>query len=448
MENFEFLKEITEPIFYVTNDVAKGIGLEKLLPNYHIICLDDHPLVGYLLKSGIKVFCLEKVLKQKNVIFRSSGRIIDHPLVLEYIQRESQRETPIIMFFKPSAKIDFVCRKNGFVRAGNSVKINRLFEEKVEFYDLCLREKLPVVEGETGILGNLNFGDLAKRFYLPLVIQFGRGWAGSTTYFIKDKEQWVNLVKDFSFQKVKVTRFVFGKTILNNACVYGKQTLVSFPAIQINAVSEFTGKQGATCGRQWPAKITSEQENQINLITGVVGRLMGNFGYKGFFGLDFLIEEKTGKVYLSENNARLTASVPFFTKLELSSQEIPLLYFHLAEFLGIDLIPPIERKKKLIGSEVVVRNNLTAPVKVTNDFLPGTYCNLPKELKLMRKNYFSENLLENELWLSCAAKGRKVNPEVEIIRADFGGEAANEKGNLKNEVKEILLGIKSRLGVR
>jgi len=443
--DFDFLKEIKEPIFYVTNDVAKGIGLEDLLPNYHIVCLDDQPLVDYLSKAGVKVFCLERTLKERNKIFRSTSKVIDHPLVLDYIKGESAGETPQILFFKPSLKVDLVCQRNHFKKIGNSVELNRMFEDKVLFYETCLEEELPVPSGEVGELGKMGFIKLVEKYNLPLVVQFGRGWAGSTTYFIKTEKEFSDLQGQFAHQKVKITEFIAGKTILNNICLYGKKILVSPPAEQIKAVKDFTAKAGATCGRQWPAVLDDFSRLKIETITRKVGLLMQKKGYQGYFGLDFLVAQKTGRVYLSENNARLTASVPFFTKLELASGRRPLLVYHLAAFMAKEIPLPSSSVKELVGSEVVARNNLAHKVRVNGKVTPGTYEIRKGKLLLKRKDYYPRGLKNDGFWLTCAAKNRLVNPEMELIRAIFFKEVNNQRQQLDSSIIKIFQQIKREL---
>jgi len=445
MKDLDFLKEFKEPIFYVTNDVAKGIGPENILPNYHIICLDDHPLVDYLLESKLKVFCLERALKERNKIFRSTSKVIDHPMALEYIKKESGGKIPQIMFFKPSAKIDLICKKYGFKKIGNSVELNRLFEDKVSFYEICLKEKFPVPLGEIGILKDMTYEKLFKSYGLPLIVQFGRGWAGSTTYFIESKENFEDLQNKFSTKKVKITKFIDGKTVLNNACVYGKKILVSPPAEQINAVEGFTSKKGATCGRQWPAGIDNLSKIKIENITRQVGIFMQKHGYKGYFGLDFLVDHKNGSVFLSENNARLTASVPFFTKLEIFLSKTPLLVYHILAFTGKKISLSASSDNKVIGSEVVARNDSSFPVRVKGNILPGVYKIIKGKLILKRKDYFPENLTKEEFWLDCASKERIVNPEMELIKTDFPKKVINKHQILDSSIVKVFTQIKKQL---
>jgi len=446
-----FFEKITEPIFYVTNDVSRGIGIENLLPNYHIVCLDDHPLVNYLIEAGIKVFCLERVLRKRNKIFRSTSKIIDHPLVLEYIKKESKGEPPNILFFKPSAKVDFVCQKYGFLKIGNSAKINRIFEDKVNFYEICRKENLPVPEGETEIFANLDFQNLKEKYGLPLVIQFGRGWAGNTTFFIDSDERFSLLKRQFGNRKVKVTQFIFGKTILNNACIYNynKKIFISPPAQQIEAIPGLTSLPAATCGRQWPVELAEDQIEQINRITRAVGKIMVKNGYKGFFGLDFIVEQSTGKIFLSENNARLTASVPFFTKLEIINNQVPLLLFHLAAFLDKSELKNIAyQPKEILGSEVVARNDQSQPVKIEGEISPGVYRYFSGKLIFQRKEYWAKDLKDDEFWMASASKGRIVNPEQELLRVNFGKKVVDSNGRLEKEVGDLAKFIKKSLELK
>lgn len=442
----KILMENSQPFFYITNDVSRAIGIEEILPNYHIVCLDDHPLVDYLEEKKIKIFCLERFLKQRNKIFRSTSKIINHPAVLEYIQKNSGNKTPNIVFFKPSAKIDFICKKNKFLKVGNSARINNLFEDKINFYELCLRYNLPVCEGEIGVFGLLDFKDLAEKYNLPLVIQFGRGWAGNTTYFVEKENVFENLKNKFKNKKVKITRFINGKTVLNNACIFEKNIFISQPAIQIPAIEGFTSLKGATCGRQWPINLGRDQEKKIQNLTKKVGMIMAKFGYKGFFGLDFIIENSTGNIFISENNARLTASVPFFTKLEISKKCIPLFLYHLLAFNRfVDLKKTKYESPKILGSEVLARNDKKVPVMIKKMIWPGVYLFKANKLKLIRKEYYPKDLKGDECFVSTASYGRVVNPEQELIRVNLSSPVLNGGCKLRKDIVNMVQKIKINL---
>jgi hypothetical protein len=282
-----------------------------------------------------------------------------------------------------------------------------------------------------------------------LLIQFDRGWAGSTSYFIRNRKQLEDLKVRYPVKKVKVVRFVKGKTILNNACIFQDQVIVGLPAQQINALRGFTSLPGATCGRQWPANLEEGQKKEIDNLTRKTGKLMVNFGYRGYFGLDFIVEDETGKIYLSENNARLTASAPFFSKLEQKAGETPLLIYHLFAFMDDDdWRPPAYQSRSLIGSEVVLRNDSLSRVKVEGRVSPGVYRFSDRQLAFLRAEYFPHHLTQDKFWLNCADLGREVNPEIEIIRADFFKTVLGEKGKLEAQIIDLLRLIKKHLKLK
>ncbi|HUV71622.1 MAG TPA: hypothetical protein VMW25_01300 [Clostridia bacterium] len=433
--NTDILKQFKEPVFYITNDVERAIGLESLLPNYHLVCLDDHPLIDYLMETGVSVFCLERVLAKKNLLFRTSATVLAHPLTLSFIKEKAKGRKPRILFFKPQKKLEILAQRHGFKLLGNKAEVNRLFEDKVSFFKLCLKEKIKVLPGEVLKLSQADFGLLSQKYGLPFVIQFGRGWAGSSTFFIESPTEFKNLQEKFGQFKVRVSRFIKGKTVLNNAVIVKNQILLSSPALQIKANLPLAPHLGATAGRQWPAGLSFGQIKEINKISSQVGRIMARQGYQGFFGLDFLIEDKGGEIYLSENNARLTASVPFYTQLELKAGIFPLLGYHLLAFENEFCLPtPSYLAPELKGSEIVVRNCQPSPVKILKTLAPGIYS--PK-LEFKKESYFLETESQSLFWLKAAAQGRVVNPEIELFKINTWAEVCEKDGQLKKEYQQL-----------
>lgn len=437
MRELNILEKINQPIFFVTNDVGRAIGMEKLLPNFHIVCMDDHPLVDLLLKDGVSVFCLEKFLGKMNVFFRNAGEILAHPAVLSFIKEKSLGKRPNICFFKPQSKIELLAKKYNFNLLGNAVSLNRKYEDKILFFEFCQKNDLPTPCGEIIFCEKTNFKELARKYGLPFVVQFGHGWAGNSTYFISSENDLLLLKQKKLVGKAKVTKFINGITVLNNCAIYKEKIFISRPALQIKPQEMLTSLSGGTSGRQWPAEVSAGQEKEILLVTKKIGQLMARSGYRGFFGLDFLIEEQTGKIFVSENNARLTASTPFYSKLELFySDSCPLFLFHLLSFLPEnnlfvgDYSPP-----DLCGSEVVVRNTKGFPVMVNQSVIPGIY---NFQQVLVEESPFLNVRNDDLFWLTAAAKGRIVNPEIELIRFNFPFKVCDQNGNLERKYSETI----------
>lgn len=435
------LKKITKPVFFVTNDVSRGIGLEGILPNYHIICLDDQPVVDLLSKAGISVFCLEKNKKEKNFLPRNSGIILEQPEVLSFIKEKSGNQTPNILFFKPQRKLEILAKKYGFRLLGNSSDLNRLFENKINFYRIVSKAGFPLPPSKIVLFSEVNFSEVVNEYGLPFVLQFGLGWAGNSTFFVSSSKQFESIRKIYGKVVVKVEKFIQGITVTNNAVVLKEGILQSSPAIQIKAHPLLTKSCAGTGGRQWPAKISEEQTEKIISLTQKMGLLMRERRYLGYFGLDFLLEDQSGQVLISENNARLTASAPFYTKLELNSGYFPLLGCHLLCFMGQSCKDMDVSIPSIKGGEVIVRNTKDIPVKITGEVKTGIYDHC---LQFKKDAFFIEKP-ESNMWLTTAGVGRKINPEIEIMKIDTYGDVCDGKGTLSENYQKAIEEFLTRL---
>ena len=207
------------------------------------------------------------------------------------------------------------------------------------------------------------------------------------------------------------------------------------PALQISGIRELDENPFATCGRQWP--VTSLDTAQIQTITQismVAGKLMIKAGFKGFFGMDFVIEKKTGKVFVSEINARMTASTPFYTKRELAFGMIPLLAYHLAAFTQAHM-PETYDGKAITGSQVIIRNPLTS--QNYNDLpLIGTYRYKDGTIYLENNSYHPEKLADNQYILLRRTSG--TGSESEKIRIETKHEVVSGEGKPLNFLQKTV----------
>lgn len=427
-----------ENIFFVTPDVKRGLGVEDLLQNYHIICSFFDPIIPILRNQGANIFCLEESIETDSSKINNSGKLLEHPLVSNYISKYSQT-TPHIIYFKPSVKLDLLIRRKGYLPVSNNSELNEQFENKINFFNLLLRHFPQLaIPSELGILGNLSFKKLANKLGLPFVVQFGHGWAGKTTFFIESEGKFVEISQKFSHTKVKVSRKIDGFTVLNNCCVYKNLVLISPPAIQLSDIDKLYKKPGVTCGRQWPAKfLTGSQINNIYDISQKIGKIMSKGGFKGFFGLDFLVESNLGKIYLSEINARLTASTSFYTRLERGFNMAPLFVYHLAAFLNKSLNTKYKITNDIAGSQIIFRSSSHKPVLSTPSGF-GVFAFKDSKPVLVEKGYSPEKLDINEfIYMDRLVKNIKTTDE-EIARLETKREVLEKPTRLKSWVRNLL----------
>jgi len=309
------------------------------------------------LKNFVKIYLSD----YPSITEKNSGKLLSHPKVIDYISKKSKKNnlTPVIIPFKPSAKVDFLCQKNNWINASNSAPLNRFLEDKIKFAKLSQKYKLPTIPSSIDTFSQENFLKYQKIYTSKLVLQTHFGWAGNSTF---SAEHWDEIKDKITLGViVKYTPFIKSSySLLNNCCLTKYGLVQSPPALQYTGISPYTQNPFTTVGRQWPSMAPQKIINDINKITEKFGKIIQEIGYKGFFGLDFLINKN--KVYLLECNPRLTASFGFYTQIELGQNITPLFYFHLAEFLKLDYQINLKQEKsrfnnkKIIGSELTPKN--------------------------------------------------------------------------------------------
>lgn len=423
----KYLKFLSKKsVFFITPDVKRGLGFEDLLPDYHIICIYSDPLISVLRKNKANILCLEELTSGNINPVKNSGQLLENKLVENYIRKNSV-SVPFIAFFKPSLKIEYIIKKKNYKSLGNSVYLNEKFENKIHLIDLLRKDFSGLINDSlTEKLTGLKFSDCAKKFNLPFVIQFGHGWAGRTTFLIENEKSFNGLKSKYPLTIVKAARLIVGYTILNNCCVYGNNIFVGPPALQINGIKKLSPKDFVTCGRQWPDTILSKKMiSDIKETSIGIGQLMSLEGYRGFFGIDFLVDQKSGRIYLSEINARLTASSAFYTGLERDLGEIPLLALHYASLLNENLSFPLNINLRIKGAQVIFRDAKT--IDDINIKKSGTYKIKGTKAEYVNDDYRPGNLTGKSFIFHSE---EKIRDDAEIARLETIEKVLDAPGKL------------------
>lgn len=423
-------KDIKTPIFYIVNSVDHGVGLEKIIPNFHIICIDHDDEADYLAEQGIKIFCLEKENGKKNVIFRNSALLLREPKVLEYIKKNSSESLPpAIIFFKPSAAAEKIVSLRRWRILNNSAELTAELENKLNlpFIARFLNIKIPDVEIIN--LARISYWEL-KKYYDHFVIQFKKGFAGNSTFFVQSARDYEDFIAKYLLRggavratPVKVSKFIKGVSATVNACVYSGGVYVGEPCFQITGEAACTASRGASCGNDWFG-FPEKASKKIFEIASAVGKYLAQKKYQGIFGLDLIIGESDDEVYLIEINPRLVASIPFYTKLEIKNNDVPMLAFHILEFLGVKCeFQKYEGGKESLrdlGAQLVLRNIGAKAREVSGDLKAGVYKFQNGDLIRQREGYSIENIQrQGEFIVLPASRGRVLKPETDAARLEF-----------------------------
>jgi hypothetical protein len=175
-----------------------------------------------------------------------------------------------------------------------------------------------------------------------LVVQLPYGDSGATTFFISHENDFLPHAARITAQPVvKIMRRIRCRQLTIEGCVTRRGTLAGPLETELVGFSELTPFNGGWCGNevfsaQESTLLTADIRRQAQQAALALGAELRQTGYRGCFGLDFLLDQDTGALYLGEMNPRITGATPMTSQAMLEAESAPLLLFHLLEWFGAD----------------------------------------------------------------------------------------------------------------
>jgi D-alanine-D-alanine ligase-like ATP-grasp enzyme len=322
------------PIYFISATNFNLAGLDHWIQHFkyinYIDCFDGrHPNVFVPSKAPHAEFeSIEDInnylLENKEVvdyIRGRGGRPVAVFLMFDEKTESLCRELDIEVWFPPASLRTRCDNKMETVRIGNKAGVpsvpNAL--SKVETYDhlrrICKRAKL---------------GD-------DIVIQTAFGDSGHTTFFIANEEGWNKHADEITCEpEVKIMKRINCRGSTLEACVTRCGTIVGPLLTEVVGKPELTPYKGGWCGNEvFPGAFTEEVRLQAREYAIRFGNQLLKEGYRGYFDLDFLIDQDSGEVYLGELNPRICGASPMTNHAAFAYADAPVFLFHLLEFSGL-----------------------------------------------------------------------------------------------------------------
>ena len=170
------------------------------------------------------------------------------------------------------------------------------------------------------------------------MIQTPFGDSGHTTFFISKKEDYLKHEEEIVAEKeVKIMKRIKCRGSAIEACVTRHGTIVAPLMTELVGFKELTPYKGGWCGNEiYPNAFTKSIRNKARRYTRAFGDALRDEGYKGYFELDFLIEEGTNRLYLGELNPRVTGASSITNHAVFALADAPLFLFHQMEWMDRD----------------------------------------------------------------------------------------------------------------
>lgn len=328
-----YFRENRRPIYYFGHATHHLLGMDGWVQGFEFICRVDcfdgrHP--NLFVPPGVghddvpEEEVVNRLLQNKDVIDHVAargGRPAAVFLMFDETTEALCAELGIEIWFPPASARSCCGNKVETVRMGNAAGVpsapNVL--AKVERYDELRR-----------LAARAGLGD-------RLVVQTPFGVCGQTTFFIFTEDDWQRVASEVTAQpEVKIMKYIhcLGSTL--EACVTRGGTIVGPLLTEIVGCRELTPNESCWCGDEVsPDAFSEDVRAKASGYAARIGDQLYEDGYRGYFDVDFLIDQDDGEVYLGEINARVTGASPITNRA--AGTDPPLFLFHLLEFSGANL---------------------------------------------------------------------------------------------------------------
>ena len=298
--------KIEKPIVYVSRDIERALGMEP--ENSYFVISNDS-------KYGREV---QKKYPNNVWLIKDLDGILDtYDLLLRpEVQKIISEHGASVLVFQNTPRIERLAREKGWSLLNPSAKLAKEVEEKISQIKWLGPDAKLLPPHKIVLVKNVKCD--GKKF----VLQFNHSHTGEGTYVIDTSLKLEKLREKFPERECRVVNFINGPVFTVNAVVAGKKVLVGNPSYQITGLAPMTDLPFSTIGNDFALPHDPRYRKirgEIGIIALNIGERMAKSGWKGLFGIDIIYDEKAGKTYLLEINARQPASAVFESKLQKKS---------------------------------------------------------------------------------------------------------------------------------
>lgn len=461
------LKMRSERWAWIGQRAHDALGINKILPLEFIVSCDMGLETGIFFREN-DVYSLEKKKRhRKDWSNEDLDRNLEGSKGKEIFERIRSEERKInLVCYRSLRQLELKEKQGNFRVLAAPIKLKRRFDNKIFFHQSLPGLKIRGIKGFVDFPGKYDFGEIEKKFSGAFVLQTAFSSSGINTFLVKSAEQYEFLKKHFAEEKLLFRKYVHGYSVNVNAVICGDditfRTIVSWPSVQITGVRECSNFASSYCGNDFSiaSRIDKKVMRKIVLITQKVGDWMARSGYRGIFGMDYLISGR--EVFPIEINPRLQNSTSLLTSLELegASGADPLVSLHIAQFLigqdkELDRMLSSVRQDgfmhPLKGSQVVLHNPLQESV-VTGNLLPGLYRLENGTITFVRSEASLTRSVPENTFLICSgvlSPGYKVAPNAPLCKIETKRRVLQgNRKSLNREFSSIVRAVYRAIGLK
>ena len=399
-EIFDFFCEYRDPLFYVSTSTYNVLGAEQWIGSLRFInSLDSfdgqHPRIfASVPPADVRLPSIEAV----------NNYLLAQPSVADHMRRSGPGAGVLFLMFDEQAET--LARGLGLNVAHPPAKLRQYLDSKITTTRLATRAAISSVPNVLARVDSYRtLREVARELGPDLVVQLPLGDSGATTFFISSESDYRPHADEIAASpEVKVMKRIRCRQTTIEGCVTRRGTLAGPLMTELVGYPELTPFAGGWCGNEVFAGdastlISPDVRRQAGRAVVAMGEQLREEGYWGSFGLDFLLDQDSGALYLGEMNPRITGASPLTNQAARDQHQPPLLLFHLLEWLGIDFAFDIdEYNERWIEagpapnwSQLIIDNIRDEPAIMNKVPLSGIWQMQPDgELRFLRQAFSSE----------------------------------------------------------
>jgi len=322
------------PICFVSATNFNLLGIDEWVRNFkyitYIDCFDGrHPNVFTPAAEPHPEFqSIEEI----------NNYLLQHKQVIDFIHSRGKR--PKLVFLMFDGDTERLAKEIGCQVWFPKARLRNRVDNKIETVRIGNKAGVPSVPNIlTKVTDYAQLRKAAERAGLgkDLVLQSAYGDSGHTTFFISSERDFARHEHEIVGQgEIKVMKRLKCRGSAIEACATRVGTIVGPLMTELVGFRELTPYRGGWCGNEIFANAFSQSiRDQARDYTFKFGEQLRKEGYRGYFELDFLIDQDSGEIYLGELNPRITGASSMTNHAAFAHADAPLFLFHLLEFSNV-----------------------------------------------------------------------------------------------------------------
>ena len=421
------------------------------------------------MEGKVKGDLSDLVNRELDQIYKRTGKdensktisILKDRKIIDYL--ESYQEKPVLLFYRLSKGLIKTFEEHDWIIVGSDYEVRKKYDNKIEFNKILENINLPVPPYMIKSQDEIDYDEIERVLGEKVVIQFPTSYSGSGTFIIGSKEDFHRSTSSDKFHKqkkkneegkIRITKYVNRKlSPVMGVCCTKEGVVYTDLYHQIIDAPEVVqqGKgTGIYCGNEWTSATfpDSVKKQAYNAAEKIGTYLQNNEGYKGYFGLDLVLDDDKNTLYPIEVNVRLICSFPVFSMLQEVHRQPLIQAIQILQYLdNDDCVLDVESlnremKGRMNGAYLHLYSNSSKAVYNQGEMEAGIY-RVGKEgkIKFSRHAYSLLDLRSQDEFLVSQGvpyKNTKYTDYRSVVNIVTKGSFMNMQGESTSFAKKVI----------